>query len=69
RVEGREEALAVPGIVGLEISINPGRTVRPLPEGDRYLGFLFARAATPGEVETALRSAHSRLGVVITSST
>ena len=25
----------------------------PLAEGDRYLGFMFARAGTPGEVEGA----------------
>ncbi|HEX4905300.1 MAG TPA: ATP-grasp domain-containing protein, partial [Acidimicrobiales bacterium] len=41
-VRGREEALAVPGVGGLEITIPPGREVRALPEGDRYLGFLFA---------------------------
>ena len=39
--------------------------VRPLPEGDRYLGFLFARADTPDEVESALREAHTLLEVVI----
>ena len=40
-------ALAVPGIAGLEITIHPGRQVRPLPEGDRYLGFLFAAPRPP----------------------
>jgi len=64
-VRGREEALAVPGIVGLETTVVPGREVVPLPEGDRYLGFLFARAGTPGEVELALREAHSRLDIDI----
>ena len=48
-----------------EISIPPGGQVRPLPEGDRYLGFLFARAGTPAEVEEALRAAHAHLDVVI----
>jgi biotin carboxylase len=65
RVGGRAEALAVPGIEGLEISVPVGRAVRPLPEGDRYLGFLFARAATPEQVEGALRQAHDALDVVI----
>jgi hypothetical protein len=55
-------------ITALEISIPPGGTVRPLPEGDRYLGFLFARAATPAEVEDALRTAFARLDVVIDGS-
>src|SRR5206468_676269 len=43
-IGGQAEARAVPGIVGLDIAIAPGRPVAPLPEGDRYLGFLFARA-------------------------
>jgi biotin carboxylase len=62
-VSGRDQAMAVPGIVGLELSIPPGRELVPLPEGDRYLGFLFARGATPQEVEGALRSAEARLEV------
>ena len=33
----------------------------PLPEGDRYLGFLFARGPTPAAVEESLRTAHARL--------
>jgi hypothetical protein len=65
RVGGRAEALAVPGIEGLDISVPLGRRVRPLPEGDRYLGFLFARAATPELVEAALRQAHRALDIVI----
>jgi biotin carboxylase len=65
QVRGQDEARATPGITGLELSINPGRPVRPLPEGDRYLGFLFARADTPAEVESALRTAHAHLEVVI----
>jgi len=64
-VDGQDRARAVPGIAGLEITIHPGRPVHPLPEGDRYLGFLFARAATPAEVEHALRTAHGQLEVVI----
>ncbi|MGZ6993663.1 MAG: ATP-grasp domain-containing protein [Acidimicrobiia bacterium] len=65
-VRGREEALAVDGIVGLEITVPLGRTITPLPEGDRYLGFLFARAGTPDAVEAALRAAAARLDMVIT---
>lgn len=64
-VAGQDRARAVPGIVGLEISIAPGRPVRPLPAGDRYLGFLFARADEPAAVERALRAAHAELDVAI----
>ena len=49
-----------------EQTIPAGRTVRPLPEGDRYLAFLFARSPTPDAVEHALRTAAGRLEVVIT---
>ena len=64
-VGGQDEARAVPGIVELDLSILPGRPVEPLPEGDRYLGFLFARGDTPAAVEVALRTAHARLDVDI----
>jgi biotin carboxylase len=64
-VRGQDAARAVPGIAGLEISIGRDRPVRPLPEGDRYLGFLFARGETPAQVEHALRAAHQRLEVDI----
>ena len=64
-VRGQDRARAVPGIAGLDITIHPDRAVRPLPEGDRYLGFLFARGVTPDEVEQSLRAAHEQLEVVI----
>ncbi len=65
-VRGRDDALAVEGIVGLEITVPVGRTLTPLPDGDRYLGFLFARAETPAAVEAALREAAARIVMVIT---
>jgi len=64
-VRGRDDALAVPGVTGLEITVPSGREVVPLPEGDRYLGFLFARGERPDDVERALRSAYAKLDVVI----
>jgi hypothetical protein len=62
-VTGQDRALAVDGVVGLEISIPPGRPVVPLPEGDRYLGFIFARAGTPDDVVEALRHAEACIEV------
>jgi biotin carboxylase len=64
-VRGQDAARAVDGIAGLEISIARGRPVQPLPEGDRYLGFLFARGQAPAAVEAALRAAHAQLEVDI----
>ena len=68
-VHGRDQATAVPGIEELDITIPPGQEVIPLPEGDRYLGFLFARADTPEAVEIALRQAHRHLDIIITPRT
>ena len=65
-VGGQEAARAVAGIEDLRITVARGQRVRPLPEGDRYLGFLFARGEDPEAVETALRRAYARLDVRIT---
>ncbi len=64
-VTGQDEALATDGVVGLEISIAPGRPLVPLPEGDRYLGFLFARGDTPEQVDESLRRAEACLTVTV----
>jgi hypothetical protein len=64
-VEGRSDADAVPGITGVTITIPLGRRVCPLPDGDQYLGFVFAEAATPEDVEVALTAASHRLRAVI----
>lgn len=64
-VSGQEAALAIEGVVGIEISIASGRPVIPLPEGDRYLGFIFARGPTADMVEDALRRAEAALDVRI----
>jgi biotin carboxylase len=65
RVEGTSRALAVPGVTDVQITIAPGRKLSPAPEGNRYLGFVFARAKRPQAVETALRRAGSLLEVRI----
>ena len=65
RVEGVLAASQVPGIEALELAIREGYELVPLPEGSRYLGFIFARADSAAAVEAALREAHSRLKVVV----
>jgi biotin carboxylase len=60
-VGGLDAARAVPGVEDVVITVPEGREVLPLPEGDSYLGFLFAKGGAPVEVETALREAHRRL--------
>jgi hypothetical protein len=43
------------------ITAKQGQKLVPLPEGSSYLGFIFARADSPAEVERRLREAHQRL--------
>jgi biotin carboxylase len=64
-VHGIDDARAVPGVTDVEVTIAAGGAVRPLPEGDRYLGFVFARGDDPASVEAALRGAQRRLDVDI----
>ena len=64
-VDGVEAARALPRIAGVEITIRRGHQVVPLPEGSEYLGFIFARAERPEQVEAALRAAHAALRIEI----
>ncbi len=64
-VRGMAAAREVEGVEDVVLSIPAGSELRPLPEGNRYLGFVFARAATPAAVEAALRTAQARLEVVV----
>jgi len=61
QVRGQDEARQVPGIEGVVITVPAGERLVPLPEGDRYLGFVFARAGSAMEVESALRVAQRHL--------
>jgi biotin carboxylase len=60
-VEGLERALLTPATEEVEITAKIGQKLEPLPEGASYLGFIFARGATPEEVEQSLRAAHAKL--------
>lgn len=61
RVDGLEAAKQVPGIESVEITAQLYQPLVPLPEGESYLGFIFARGNRPDEVEAALREAHAQL--------
>lgn len=62
---GLADAQSVPGITGVTITAEPGQIIAPPPDGASYLGFIFARAASPADAEAALRIAHRRLHFVI----
>jgi hypothetical protein len=60
-VKGLESAQSVPLIEEITITTPLDAPLVPLPEGDSYLGFIFACGATPQAVEAALRQAHKLL--------
>ena len=60
-VEGVEQARGIQGVAGVEITMSPGQDLVPLPEGNQYLGFVFARGCKPADVERALRQAHAKI--------
>jgi biotin carboxylase len=64
-IDGTLEAKAVPGITDITLSMTKGEKLVPLPDGNKYLGFIFAKADQPEDVEAALRSAHSKLSFQI----
>ncbi len=61
RVNGVEEAKRVAGIEDIQITARLDQSLVPLPEGDAYLGFIFAKGSSPAQVEELLRKAHGRL--------
>ena len=63
--QGVDEARAVDGIEDIVITAKESQKLVPLPEGASYLGFIFARGASPEFVESALRRAHEKLRFVI----
>jgi formate-dependent phosphoribosylglycinamide formyltransferase (GAR transformylase) len=64
-VSGVDDAKGVSGVSDVQITAKPDQLLLPLPEGSSYLGFIFARAATPEAVEHSLRDAHARLRFAI----
>ena len=60
-VDGVDKAKAVTGIEDVQITAHMNYPLVPLPEGNAYLGFIFAAGGSPEEVEAALRTAHAQL--------
>ncbi len=65
RIEGMSDAQEVDNILEVRLDARSGERLQQWPEGDKYPGFIFAKADTPEEVEHALRKAHSLLDIVI----
>ncbi|HET9203071.1 MAG TPA: ATP-grasp domain-containing protein [Acidimicrobiia bacterium] len=64
-VEGLDRVRSLEHISAIDITTTPGSQVDPPPEGDRYLGFVFARGSERTRVEGALRQAMEIIEVVV----
>jgi biotin carboxylase len=66
KVEGQAEAEKIAGIESIIITARQHDYIAAWPEGNSYLGFIFASADTPQAVEAALRESHARLHFTLT---
>jgi biotin carboxylase len=64
-VNGLDEVRALEHVSAIDITTTPGTTLHPPPEGDRYLGFVFARGHLRDQVEDDLRRAMGTIEVVM----
>jgi len=64
RVEGLTDAMQTEFVRDIEIHINPGYELLPLPEGASYLGFIFAQAPDFERTYAALKQAYGKLNFV-----
>jgi formate-dependent phosphoribosylglycinamide formyltransferase (GAR transformylase) len=60
-VAGLDEARSKANIEDIIITAKQGQKLIPLPEGNSYLGFIFAQGDSPEAVEHALRESHQHL--------
>jgi len=66
RVEGQSDGEKISGIESIIITARQHDYIAAWPEGNSYLGFIFARADTPEEAEAALRESHATLSFALT---
>ena len=61
KVSGVDKAEQISGIESVSIVPTSGDELIPLPDGNEYLGFIFAKGTTAQIVEKSLREAHNQL--------
>lgn len=64
RVEGLLDANKVAHIDKVDIIISEGHELVPLPEGNQYLGYIFASADTAERATAAIREAYAKLDFI-----
>ena len=65
RIEGLLAARKIKFIEDINIQLRDGYELTPLPEGNSYLGFIFAKAPEFEQVEKALRDAYACLNIIV----
>jgi hypothetical protein len=60
-----KEVRALASVTGIELSVVVGEHLDPTPVGDRYLGFVFARATSRREVVDDLRATRDMIEVIV----
>lgn len=65
RVEGLQAARNTPGVESVDIIVSDGHELIPLPEGNQYPGYIFARGETAEDVIHSLKTAHGHLNFVM----
>lgn len=63
-IQGVEEARTVAGVEDIVITAHRGQELVPWPEGNRYPGFIFARATAAADAVAAVRAAHRKIRLV-----
>ena len=64
-ISGLERVREIEHISAIDITATPGSQVQPPPEGDRYLGFVFAKGPDRNGVEASLRQARGLIEVSV----
>jgi biotin carboxylase len=64
-IDGLDLVRELEHISAIDITATPGSQVQPPPEGDRYLGFIFAKGPDREAVETTLRQARDLVRVLV----
>lgn len=64
-IEGVDMARQVESVTGVNITTFPGAEVAPVPDGSRYIGFVFARDSSRTKLIDSLRKAASMIYTVI----
>ncbi len=67
-VKNIESAKHIPGIEDIVITVAPEQEIESMPQGSKYLGFIFARGESAQFVEKSIRKAYNQLDVIVRES-